>query len=348
MKVLYANQLKQICLDVLRAVKSPEDEAEVVADSLVKANLRGIDSHGVIRLINYVKRVENGTIVPGARFTIIREAASTALVDGCMGFGQVAGVRAMNLAIKKARATGIGAVSVRNTNHFGMAAYYAMIALKNDMIGLVTCNTSPHVTPWGGRKPLLGTNPICIAVPSGQDIPIILDMATSAVAIGKIQLAAKEGKTLPEGWAVDKNGKPTTDPVAALKGALLPFGGAKGYGLAFMVDVISGALAGMACGKDVCSLLPEESKSSMGQFHLALNIDSFISISEFKARVNKLVHELKSCPPAPGYSEVLIPGEIEYRTEQKRLADGIPLDDETWQVLKRLCGKLGININAYV
>jgi LDH2 family malate/lactate/ureidoglycolate dehydrogenase len=348
MKILGANQLKRICIAVLEAIGTPRDEAEIVADSLVKANLRGVDSHGVFRLTVYVNRVKHKTIIPGAPFKIVRETPSTALVSGGFGFGQVIGVKAMKLAVEKARETGIGAVSVFDTNHFGMAAYYAMIALQNDMIGVVTCNTSPWVVPWGGRVPMLGTNPICVAIPSGQDIPTILDMATSAVARGKIERAAKEGKPIPEGWAVDQNGEPTTDPLAALKGALLPFGGPKGYGLSFIVDVISGALAGAACGKDVCSLFPERRKCNVGQFFLAINVDAFIPIRDFKATVDKVVLELRSSPPAPGYASVLIPGEIEYRTEQKRLLEGVPLSDETWQRLKKLCEKLRVDINSFM
>ncbi|MHA1711879.1 MAG: Ldh family oxidoreductase [Candidatus Freyarchaeota archaeon] len=346
MKVLYADQLKRICLAILEAIKTPKEEAEIVADSLVKANLRGVDSHGIFRLITYVTKVEKGTIVPGAPFTMVRETPSTALVNGGLGFGQVIGVKAMKLAVKKARMTGMGAVSVYNTNHFGMAAYYAMIALQNDMIGVVTCNTSPWVVPWGGRVPMLGTNPIAVAIPSGQEIPFILDMATSAVARGKIEHAAKKGKPIPKGWAVNRNGEPTTDPVAALKGALLPFGGPKGYGLSLIVDIISGGLSGAECCKYVHSLYPEEEKSNLGQFYLAINVDAFIPIQDFKAKVDKVIHELKSCPPASGYTEVLIPGEIEYQTEQKRLKQGIPLDDKTWQILEGLCKRLKIDASS--
>jgi LDH2 family malate/lactate/ureidoglycolate dehydrogenase len=345
MKVSSASQLKRICIAVLEAVGTPENEAEIVADSLVKANLRGVDSHGVFRLPVYVNRVKHKTIVPGAPFTIVRDAPSTALVSGGLGFGQVVGVKAMKLAAEKARETGIGAVSAFDTNHFGMTAYYALIALQSGIIGVVTSNTSPYVVPWGGRVPMLGTNPLCVAIPSGQDIPIILDMATSAVARGKIERAAKEGKPIPEGWAVDGDGEPTADPVAALKGALLPFGGPKGYCLSFMLDVISGALADAACGKDVNSLYPEERKSNVGQFFLAVNVDTFIPIEDFKAKVDKVIRELKSSPLAPGYAEVLVPGEIEYRIEQKRLREGIPLSSETWQLLRKLCEKLKVEVS---
>jgi len=347
MKVLDADQLRRVCIDILRAVGALEDEAKIVADSLIKANLRGVDSHGVIRLPVYVNRVKHKTIVPGAPFTVVREAPSAALVDGGSGFGQVVAVKAMKLAIEKARRTGVGAVSVRNTNHFGMAAYYGLIALQNDMIGIITCNTSPWVAPWGGRIPMLGTNPVCVAIPSGGEIPIILDMATSATARGKIEKAAIEGKSIPKGWAINKEGKPTTDPVAALKGALLPFGGPKGYCLSFIIDILSGALADAACGKSVVSLYPEDHKCNIGQFFLALNVNAFIPIEDFKAKVDKFVHEIKTCPLAHEYTEILIPGEIEYRFEQKRLREGIPLSDETWQGLERLCKELKINISSF-
>jgi LDH2 family malate/lactate/ureidoglycolate dehydrogenase len=345
MEILNTNQLKGICTEVLKAVGTSNDRAEIVSDSLVKANLRGVDSHGVIRLPVYVKRVKHKTIVPGAPFTVVRETPSTALVDGGMGFGQVVAVNAMKLAVEKAKLTGMGAVSVFNTNHFGMAAYYALIALQNDMISVVTANTSPWVVPWGGRVHMLGTNPICIATPSGQDIPIILDMATSATARGKIEEAAKEAKPIPKDWAVDENGRPTTDPAAALKGALLPFGGPKGYCLSFIIDIISGVLAGAACGNHVVSLYPEDHKCNIGQFFLAINVDAFIPIGEFKDIVDKAVREIKSCPTAPGYSEILIPGEIEHRMEQKRLREGIPLSEEIWGQIERLCEETDVKID---
>ena len=345
MKVLSANQLKQISINILKAVGASRDEGEIVADSLVKANLRGVDSHGVIRLPVYVNRVKHKTIIPGAPFRVIHETPSTALVDGGSGFGQVVAVKAMELAVEKARRTGVGAISVFNTNHFGMAAYYALIALQNDMASIITSNTSPWVVPWGGRVPMLGTNPICMAIPSAQDIPIILDMATSATARGKIEEAAKEGRPIPEGWAVDENGRLTTDPVAALKGALLPFGGPKGYCLSFIIDILSGCLAGAAYGKHVVSLYPENIKCNIGQFFLAINVNALIPIKEFKDAVNRAVYEIKSCPTAPGYSEILIPGEIEHRIEQKRLKEGIPLADEVWRQIEKICEETNVKID---
>jgi LDH2 family malate/lactate/ureidoglycolate dehydrogenase len=344
MKLVSADQLKQICAKILRSVGASDEEAIIVAHSLVKANLRGVDSHGVIRLKVYVDRVKYKTIIPGAPYKVVRETPSTALVDGGFGFGQVIAVKAMKTAIKKAKKTGVGGVGVFNTNHFGMLAYYALIALQEDMISLITTNGSPYVVPWGGRVPMLGTNPICIGIPSGQEIPIILDMATSAAARGKIEKAAKEGTKIPADWAVDEEGRPTIDPIAALKGALLPFGGPKGYGLSFVIDVLSGCLTGAAFGKDVVSLYPENERSSLGHFLLVINPDAFIPINEFKASVAKAVQEIKACPTAPGVPEVLVPGEIEYRTEQKRLKEGVPISEETWRMIEDLCKEAGVKI----
>jgi LDH2 family malate/lactate/ureidoglycolate dehydrogenase len=347
MKKLHVNQLKTICFVILERMGVPEDEAEIVTDALLKANLRGVDSHGISCLIPYVNKVEKRTIIPGAPFTIVRETSSTALVDGGFGFGQVMAVKAMKLAIDKARSSGLGGIAVYNTNHVGMPAYYVMIAIENQMIGFATLNTSPLVAPWGGKIPLLGTNPIAIGIPSRQKFPLILDMATSAIAHLKVGLAAKKRERIPVGCAIDKNGEPTTDPVAVLEGgALLPFGGPKGYGIALMVDILSGALSGMACGKAVQSMYPLEGKSNSGQFYLAINIDDFTPLQDFKAKVDDLCSSIKSCPPAPGFSEVLIPGEIEYRTEQKRLHEGIPIDDETWQSIEALCNRFSIDLSS--
>lgn len=346
MKILSAAQLKGICEGILRAVGTPEDEAEIVSDTLVKANLRGIDSHGVIRLPVYLSRVKHKTIIPGAPFKTVRESPSSAVVDGGSGFGQVIAVKAMKLAIEKAERTGLGAVSAFNTNHFGMAAYYALLALQSDMISMIISNAGPYVVPWGGRIPMLGTNPICVGIPSGQSFPIILDMATSATARSRIEKIAKEGGSIPEGWAIDESGKPTTDPMAALRGALLPFGGVKGYGLSLIIDLISGALAGAACGKHVVSLYPEDRKCNVGQFFLAINVDAFTPIEEFKERVDEAVREIKSCPTAPGHSEILIPGEIEHRAEQKRLREGIPIGDNVWKVIERMCEEANIGVEV--
>lgn len=348
MPILNHVQLKNTCVAILTALKVPPEEADTVADNLVKANLKGIDSHGVFRLREYVRKVENGTIIPGATIKVVRETASTMLLDGGSGFGQVVGVKAMTIAIKKAREEGIGVVSVRNSNHFGIAAYYTLLAAEQDMIGIVMCNGTSLVAPWGGRTPILGTNPISFAVPAGGAKPIVLDMATSASARAKILLAKEIGEGIPEGWAVDEAGRPTTDPDAALRGAQLPFGGYKGYGLALMIDILSGALSGSACGRDVKSLLQLDEPSNLGQLYIAINIDAFVPRESFKEKVDKLIKDIKSCQPAAGFKEVLIPGELEFREEEKRFKHGIPLSEEEWRTIQELAETLGVNLESFI
>jgi len=338
-----ADELKRLCVSALQKVGVPQSEAEIVSDSLVKANLRGVDSHGIFFLPRLVTKVLNGTIEPGAEIRVLNESPSTALIDGGHGFGQVVGVKAMNMAIEKAKVYGVGAISARNTNHFGMAAYYAMLALDYDMIGLVLCNAGPCVAPWGGKNPVLGTNPLCFAIPSGKKRPIVLDMSTSAASRAKILLALENREKIPEGWAIDEEGRPTTDPSAALRGALLSLGGAKGYGLALVVDVLAGALADAACGTDVRAMTFLEEESNMGQFYMAISVNSFIPIAMFKEKVDKLIENVKASLPAPGLKEVLLPGEQEFSDEEKGLREGVHISDEIWRDVKALMYKLGVS-----
>ena len=343
MPVFKADELKRLCISALQKVGVPQGEAEVVSDNLIKANLRGVDSHGIFFLPRLVTKVLNGTIKPEAEIRVLNETPSTALIDGRHGFGQVVAVKAMNMAIEKAKAYSVGAVSARNTNHFGMAAYYAMLTLNYDMVGLVLCNAGPCVAPFGGKTPILGTNPLCFAIPSGKERPIVLDMSTSAASRAKILLGLQKGEKIPEGWAINEGGHPTIDPSAALRGALLPLGGAKGYGLALVVDVLAGALADAACGTDVRAMTFLEEESNMGQFYMAINVNSFIPITRFKEKVDKLIKNVKASPPAPGFKEIQLPGEREFREEEKRLREGIPISDEVWRSVKALMDKLGIS-----
>lgn len=336
MPLIQAEKLKNVCKAILANISVPEKEAEIVADQLVKANLRGVDSHGIVFLSRYVKKVRNGTLKLNAPFRILRENQSTALIDGGMGFGQVLGVKAMKLAIEKARATGIGGVGVRNCVHFGMAAYYAKMASDEDMIGLVTCNGGPAVPPWGGRNKVLGTNPLCFAIPTGSKNPIVLDMSTSLVARGKIMFAKEMGENIPLGWALDEEGKPTTDPDKALEGTLIPMGGYKGYGLAIVVYILSGALTGMACGKDVKSMTFLDEMSTIGQLFISINIESFLPVNEFKKKVDNLIQDLKSTSLMEGFDEILVPGEKELRIEKERLQKGIHLSEQILDNIRNL------------
>lgn len=342
-----ANGLKGFCQEVLVKVGLGEIDAQIVADSLVEANLRGVDSHGVMRLPIYVKRMKMGLISTRPQMKLKRTSPSTALLDGGNGPGQVVALRAMEEAIKIAKETGVGFVAVKNSNHFGTAAYFAMRALQDDMIGFAISHAEADVIPFGGRKPCLGTNPIAIAIPTKGDLPIVLDMATSIVAMAKVILAAKEGRLIPEDWAVDTEGNPTTDPKKVQ--AVRPLGGPKGYGLAVIVDVLSSILTGSAFGVHINRMYDNFSEpQAIGHFIGAINIASYIPPEEFKERVDQMIQEIKSTPPAEGFDEVLLPGEPEAMTEKKRLKEGIPLSKEVYSELKRLGEEFGISLNDYL
>ena len=235
-----ADSLVGFCKNVFVKIGVDADKAHLVSDSMVKADLRGVSSHGVTRTRIYVDRIRRGLVDPKAAPEIIRERAATALLDAKNGIGQVVSQYAIEIAIKKAREVGVGFVGVAHSNHFGMAAYYTLQAVGEGMIGVAMTNAPATMAPWGARLPYMGTNPLSVAVPADKRLPIVLDMATSVVARGKIILAAQKGEKIPEGWAIDKEGRVTTDPKAALEGAVLPFGGPKGSAIAILIDVLSG------------------------------------------------------------------------------------------------------------
>ena len=248
-------RLAAFCTAVLERVDVPREHAETVARSLLAANLRGVDTHGMTRLPIYVERLRAGLINGRVSGTVVAEGPTTAVFDGENGLGQVVGTKGMQLAIAKAESAGVGFVTVRNSNHYGTAAYYAMMALAHDMIGVSITNSPPLMAPWGGRKGFLGTNPLSIAVPAGEERPFVFDMATSVVARGAVILAAKRGDAIPPTWAMNKDGEPTTDAKAALEGAVLPLGGHKGFGLAMAIDILAGVLAGGPFGPPTAGLV---------------------------------------------------------------------------------------------
>jgi len=340
--VVRAEELFEFAKNALIRVGVPEKDAKVVAEMLVLANLRGIDSHGVVRLHSYIERILRGLINPRATPRVIREYGAVALIDGDNGLGPVAAMYAVNIAIEKAKAYGVGIAGVRNANHFGMAAYYGMKIAEKRMIGIVLSNAPPAMAPWGGRVARLGTNPICIAFPYKNGEPIVLDMALSVVARGKIRLAALKGERIPEGWALDESGKPTTDPVKALKGTLMPIGGPKGYGLAVAVDILCGILTGSAYSIYVKALDDFSGPSRTGFFIEAINIEAFRSYDEYLKDLEDFVKIIKETPRAEGVAEIYLPGEIEANTAKKRIKEGIPLDSETVDLLKKIAEKLGI------
>ena len=332
-----SSQLKRFCSAVLQKVETPPTEGDLIAESLVQANLRGVDSHGVTKMTIYVKRLRKGLVNPNPMINILRETPAIAVVDGDNGAGQVVGARAMELAIAKARESGVGLVGIRNSNHFGAAAFFTMMPLRKEMIGVALSNASATMVPWGGRSSYLGTNPISVAVPAGQELPIVLDMATSVVSRGKIILAAQQGESIPAGWAIDSDGEVTTDAARALEGSVLPFGGPKGSAISLLIDVLAGVLTGAAFGPHIGDLYRNmERPQCVGHMMGAIDISWFSDVGVFKNRIDQMIREIKSVSPAKGASEVLLPGEIEARIQQQREVTGIPLTPDVINDLYRL------------
>lgn len=322
------DSLLKFCAACFEKLGVPADDARITAENLIFANLRGVDSHGVIRLKIYTERLRAGGFKARVHPRITSEHASSALLDAGHGLGQIAGVEAMKLAIAKAEATGAAIVGVQNSNHFGAAAFYAIQAVESGMIGFAATNAGASMAPTGGREGRLGNNPVAIAVPAGKYPPLVLDMATGAVAWGKIFLAQQKHEKIPPSWALDKHGLPTDDPNAAAdRGLIQPFGGYKGYGLSLFVDILTGVLVGGGFSTHVKSLYQKlESPSDVAQSFAAIKIDNFMPRAEFSRRVEEIIDLMHSCPRAPGSERIYVPGEIEHETEQRRRAEGIPIN----------------------
>ena len=325
---------------LLRGAGLEPAAAGVVAGSLVEASLRGVDSHGVARVPIYVQRLQAGAINRRPRPRVERRDGAVASVHGDDGPGQVAGVLAMDLSVELAREHGVGAVTVRRSNHYGAAAYYVMRPARAGYLALSTTNADPLVVPFGGREPALGTNPIAVSVPR-RDGELTLDMATSQVAANRVFNARDEGRPIPEGWAVDVEGRATTDPGAAH--AMLPLGGYKGYGLAIVVEILSAALGGAAVASAVGRLYDDDERpQDVGHFHLAIDPGRTVGRARLADAVEALVAELKAITPADDAGEVLVPGEPELRAQAVRERDGIPLPATLWDGLAELSARLGV------
>jgi LDH2 family malate/lactate/ureidoglycolate dehydrogenase len=323
----------------------PPADAQIAADVLVMSDLRGVDTHGVIRFNPtswYVKWLRDGEMNPQPNLRVVSETPSSALLDGERGMGMVIGHRAMELAIRKAAETGVGMVAVCNSRHFGMSAYYAMRALPHDMIGLAMTNASRQVVPTFGREARFGTNPLCLAAPALEELPFVLDMATTTAAAGKLELAARRGESIPSGWALGEREEPTTDPRAAQKARrLLPLGGTreggshKGYGLAIMVEILCGALSGTLTALNT-------DQDPRGHFFGAIRIDAFRPAEEFKRDMDRLIRALRSTPPMEGQERVYVAGEIEFATAREREERGIPLLTSVVNGLREVSKQLSV------
>lgn len=338
-------ELTRATQQTLRAAGLSEEHAAVEAEALVYAELRGQGSHGVSRLLDiYVRRLQEGATNPDPHMSVVSEHKGTAIVDGDNGPGQVVGAYGMQIAIDKAREYGVGCVAVRNSNHYGAAAFYLQATIDAGMIGFTTTNSPPNMPPWGGRQAYLGTNPLAFAVPARRHDPILLDMATSVVAKGKIQLMVKEGQeTIPAGWALDAEGNETTSVAAAVEGMMLPVGGHKGYGLALMVEILSALISGADFGPHLGNQYRDFDRGqNVGHFFGALSLDSLGIGESFVERVDQLIDELKTVPRRPGVEEILMPGEIECRTARRLRAEGIPIDPAVYDEISRIAAELGV------
>lgn len=323
-------------------------DAQIAAEALVAADLRGVDTHGVIRFSPhawYVKWLSEGSMTAKPNIRVTSETPSTALLDGDRGMGMVIGHRAMELAIDKAQSCGIGMVGVRNSRHYGMSAQYAMQALAHDMIGIAMTNAGRQVVPTFGREARFGTNPMCFAVPADKELPFVLDMATTTAAAGKLELAARLEKSIPTGWALDEKAQATQDPRVAQKARrLLPLGGSrdngshKGYGLAVLVEILCGVLTGTVTALNT-------DQDPRGHFFGAIRVDAFRPVAEFKKDMDRLIRELKSTPPIEGQRRVYVAGEIEFETAEERAERGIPLLPSVLKGLREVSEQLGLPYN---
>ena len=338
------DQMRKFSIQTFMKLDMPEDEATVLTDVLLEADLREIHSHGFLRLPIYVERIQKGLITNKVELTVETENASMALVDGNYGAGQVVAYKAMEKSIEKAEETGIGLVAVKNSNHFGISAYYSLMAAKQDKIGIVISNVAPLMPAIGGAEKVIGNNPISIAAPSGEGDPIVLDMALSNTAYGKILFAKEKGQSIPEGWGVDAKGISTTSPDDVINGGFLsPVGGPKGFGLAFMAEILTGVLSGGHFSKMIPSMYDVNQKQSIAHFMLTIDIKKLIPLEIYNSSVKQLVSYMKDSKKAEGTEQIFLPGEIEFLKEKRNKEKGVPMEEQTFKNLNELAKELEID-----
>ncbi|ACA17972.1 Malate/L-lactate dehydrogenase [Methylobacterium sp. 4-46] len=338
-----AEALRAFAAAVYGAAGMGAQDAALCADSLVQADLWGHQSHGMMRLSWYAARLAAGVCDPRAVPESVVDAGGLAVIDGREAMGQVVAAQAMAEAMARAAAHGIGAVAVRNSNHFGTAMYFTLMAARAGCIGFLSTNASPAMAPWGGRRKALGNNPWSWAAPAGRHAPLVLDIANTAVARGKIYLARQRGEAIPLGWAMDASGRPTADPQAAIDGLILPMAGHKGSAISAVMDVLSGVLTGSAFGAGVAGPYQAERRSGAGHLALAIDIARIQPLAEFEARMERFIAEMRAVPLAEGAEAVFYPGEIEARAEAENLREGVLLPEDTRADLLRLARANGLD-----
>lgn len=357
-QIFSAEQLRNFTRHVFEYFEVPPEDAVLAADVLAYSDEHGIDSHGIARLKTYYDLLKLKKINPRPEIKIIREKGSVATIDGDNGLGLVIGPKCMEISMQKARDFGSGWISVSNTNHYGAAGYYPVMALKEDLIGLSMTNTTKGVAPFNGAEKMLGTNPIAIAFPGFKEPPIVIDFATSTVAYGKVEIAKRKGEQVPKAWCIDKNGLPTIDPAEMMEGgALLPLGsnkdgsGHKGYCLATMVDVLTAVLSGANWGPFAVPFAinvvasDRQVGKGIGHFFGALDIEGFRDLNDFKKDIDEWIYTLRGTKPLPGAAEVLIPGDPERLAYGIRMKEGIPLNKEVVNSMLEIADETGIRLD---
>ena len=349
MPVIAVKILERECARIFVGAGLSEEEAQTVAHSLVLSNVLGHDSHGVIRLSQYMEFIHAGKVKPGKKLNVVREADASAVVDGSWGFGQSICRQAMNLAMDKAKARSIAAVELFNCFHIGRLGEYVEIAAEAGMIGIVMCNNHGGgllMPPFGGIDPMMSPNPIAVGFPTGLDFPIVVDMTTSVTAEGKIRVKRNLGEKIPEGWVLDSEGNPVTETekfYGPPRGAILPFGGNmahKGSALGVMVDILSGALGGCGCSRGLTDI------TGNGVFLMAIDIQAFTPPDRFREEVGSFIEYLKSSRLMEGFDEILVPGEVEHRMRVKRQKEGVVVDDQTWDQLCEAGREVGVKVEV--
>jgi LDH2 family malate/lactate/ureidoglycolate dehydrogenase len=334
-RAIDAAELRTRVTRIFEGLGIPAADGSIVAEHLVEADLRGVHSHGVIRVPTYVRACRDGTINPSPDIKVIVDNGGQVVVDGDNAIGMLAAHRANELAIERGKQHGMAGVALRRSNHCGTMAYYATRAIRHGLIGWATTNAGINMPPTGGVKKLVGNNPFAMAVPTNRAWPMVLDMATSVVAGGKLDVARSKGEQIPLGWARDAEGKPTTDPVAARAGSLEPLGGPKGYGMALMLDVLAGVISGGRFGAGLGA-------PGSGQFFMAIDVERYMPLDEFKARMDELIDQLHDCPRAPGVERIYVAGEIEHQLQARRLQEGVPIEENVLGELEQVERELGV------
>ncbi len=335
MKTFREDDLKNYCKKVMIASGVDAGCAQAVADCLLDADLTGVSSHGVSRFAIYIERLEKGLVSKGNNIRIERESPSAVVIDAGNSLGAPAAKYAMETCIRKAAETGCCFATVKHSNHFGTAAFYTKMAAAQGMIGFACTNLTCKVAPYGSAEPFMGTDPISVAVPS-NDIPVVLDMTPTVVALGKLILAQKLGQSIPLGWALDREGRPTTDPAEGRKGSLIPIGGPKGSGMAIIVEILSGLLSGAGCGPELHDLYEFDAPQGVGHFLGAIDVGHFMELSAFQESVSSMAAQIRGLRKAEGFSEILLPGEGAARRAEANRQKGISVPDQVYEELVAL------------